>query len=93
MGVGSRAIRVDACEKVTGGCWTGSVCYTHLVDPAVAAVGVLHDNTGDAVALADKLHGRSGEAQLEIVVLLGHFLHFQAHVDARVAGAHAGIRR
>ena len=63
------------------------------VDPAVAAIGVLHDNAGDAVALADKLLGRSGEAQLEIVVLLGHFLHFQAHVDARVAGAHAGIRR
>ena len=60
----------------------------------VGAVGVLGDNGRDrAIALAHELHARGFETDVEIVVLLGNLLHLQAHVHARIARSHAGIRR
>ena len=57
------------------------------------AVGVLGDDARDAARLVlRQLHGRRGEAHVDVVIsALGNLLHFQAHVDTRQARAHTGV--
>ena len=57
----------------------------------VAALG--DDAAHASRTVAHQLHARRAEAQVEVVVGLRHLLHLEAHVDARIAGAHSGVGR